>query len=46
LVPDELNEGGASGHDISTLSVKVRKAVFETFGVHLEPEPLLVDFQN
>jgi len=41
-----VNEGGASGHDISTLSVKVRKAVYETFGVQLEPEPLLVDFQE
>jgi len=41
-----VNEGGASGHDISTLSVKVRKAVYEAFGVHLEPEPLLVDFEE
>lgn len=41
-----VNEGGASGHDVSALSVQVRKAVFENFGIHLEPEPRLVDFSS
>lgn len=40
-----LNRGGASGHDISTLTVEIQKAVFEKFGVHLEPEPRLVEFR-
>ena len=40
-----INEGGASGHDVSALAVEVQKAVFGAFGVHLEPEPMLVDFQ-
>ena len=41
-----VNEGGASGHDVSALAVEVQKAVYETFGVRLEPEPLLVDFPS
>ena len=39
-----VNDGGASGHDVSTLAIEVQKAVFETFGVRLEPEPRLVEF--
>lgn len=39
-----VNLGGASGHDISTLSVKIQKAVNESFGVRLEPEPRLIEF--
>jgi UDP-N-acetylmuramate dehydrogenase len=39
-----VNEGGASGHDVSALAVEVQKAVYEAFGVRLEPEPLLVEF--
>ena len=39
-----VNEGGASGHDVSALAIEVQKAVHATFGVRLEPEPLLVDF--
>jgi UDP-N-acetylmuramate dehydrogenase len=39
-----VNRGSASGHDISTLAIEIRKTVFEKFGVHLEPEPRLVDF--
>jgi UDP-N-acetylmuramate dehydrogenase len=41
-----VNAGGASGHDVSALAVEVQKAVYETFGVRLEPEPLLVDFSS
>jgi UDP-N-acetylmuramate dehydrogenase len=41
-----VNTGGASGHDVSALAVEVQKAVFEAFGLRLEPEPLLVDFQD
>jgi UDP-N-acetylmuramate dehydrogenase len=39
-----VNRGGASGHDISTLAVEIQKAVYDRFGVRLEPEPRLVDF--
>ena len=39
-----VNEGGASGHDVSALAIEVQKAVYEAFGVRLEPEPLLVEF--
>jgi UDP-N-acetylmuramate dehydrogenase len=41
-----VNRGSASGHDISTLAIEIQKTVFEKFGVHLEPEPRLVDFQG
>lgn len=40
-----VNDGKASGHDISALAIEIQKAVFETFGIHLEPEPRLVEFQ-
>ena len=39
-----VNHGGASGHDVSTLAVEIQKAVYEAFGIRLEPEPLLVEF--
>ncbi|NNL04056.1 MAG: UDP-N-acetylmuramate dehydrogenase [Xanthomonadales bacterium] len=39
-----VNHGGASGHDVSTLAVEIQKAVYERFGVRLEPEPRLVEF--
>ena len=39
-----VNTGSASGHDVSTLKIEIQKAVFETFGVRLEPEPRLIDF--
>jgi UDP-N-acetylmuramate dehydrogenase len=39
-----VNDGSASGHDLSTLAIEVQKAVFETFGVRLEPEPRLIEF--
>lgn len=39
-----VNEGGASGHDITALTIEIQKSVFETFGVRLEPEPRLVEF--
>lgn len=39
-----VNTGGASGHDVGALTVKVQKSVFESFGVHLEAEPRLVQF--
>jgi len=41
-----LNHGAASGHDIARLADKVRTTVFEEFGVLLEQEPVLVDFQT
>ena len=41
-----LNYGAASGHDIARLADKVRTTVFEEFGVPLEQEPVLVDFQT
>jgi UDP-N-acetylmuramate dehydrogenase len=40
-----LNYGAASGHDIARLADKVRTTVFEEFGVLLEQEPVLVNFQ-
>lgn len=40
-----VNEGGASGRDIKALAGVVQEAVYETFGVRLEPEPLLVEFR-
>ena len=39
-----INHGGASGHDISALAVEVQKAVSESFGIRLEPEPRLIEF--
>lgn len=39
-----VNDGGASGHDVSTLAIEIQKAVFEEFGIRLEPEPRLVEF--
>jgi UDP-N-acetylmuramate dehydrogenase len=39
-----VNHGGASGHDVSTLAVEIQKAVYEAFGIRLEPEPRLVEF--
>lgn len=40
-----VNHGGASGHDVSALAVEIQKAVYEAFGVRLEPEPRLVEFE-
>jgi UDP-N-acetylmuramate dehydrogenase len=40
-----VNAGGASGRDIKALAVAVQEAVYGSFGVRLEPEPLLVEFR-
>lgn len=39
-----VNHGGASGHDISALAVEIQKAISESFGIRLEPEPRLIEF--
>ena len=41
-----VNEGGASGHDVSALAVEVQKTVYEAFGLRLEPEPKLIEFPS
>lgn len=41
-----INHGSASGHDISALAVEIQKAVSESFGIRLEPEPRLIEFSN
>lgn len=41
-----VNYGSASGREIALLANRIRKAVFEEFGVQLEQEPVLVEFQT
>jgi UDP-N-acetylmuramate dehydrogenase len=39
-----VNHGSASGSEIANLARQVSTLVFEQFGVHLQQEPVLVDF--
>jgi UDP-N-acetylmuramate dehydrogenase len=41
-----VNHGSASGREIANLAAKVRSAIFEQFGVQLEQEPVVVDFDH
>ena len=41
-----VNQGQASGSDISELASLVQSRVFERFGIQLEPEPRLVQFAH
>jgi UDP-N-acetylenolpyruvoylglucosamine reductase len=41
-----INRGAATGGDIIRLSRRVQSAVAGAFGVALEPEPRLVEFQS
>jgi UDP-N-acetylmuramate dehydrogenase len=41
-----VNRGGASGHDVTALAIEVEKAVYGAFGIHLEPEPRLVELAD
>ena len=37
-----VNRGNASGKEIAELSEAIKKDVFDTFGIRLEPEPVFV----
>jgi UDP-N-acetylmuramate dehydrogenase len=37
-----VNLGGASGAEIWTLAQRIQESIFEHFGVHLEPEPVIL----
>jgi UDP-N-acetylmuramate dehydrogenase len=41
-----INRGSATGEQIIRLSRRVQSAVAETFGILLEPEPRLVEFDR
>jgi UDP-N-acetylmuramate dehydrogenase len=41
-----VNYGSATGRQIAFLANSIRKTVFEEFGVQLDQEPVLVDFQT
>lgn len=40
-----VNKGGASAADIVAFAAKVKRGVFDRFGVHLMPEPVLWGFE-
>ena len=41
-----VNRGGATAKDIVALKDEVQKKVFDVWGVRLEPEPVLVGFED
>jgi UDP-N-acetylmuramate dehydrogenase len=41
-----INRGGASASDVVGLAVAIKRAVLETFGVGLVPEPVFVGFDD
>lgn len=41
-----VNRGGASAAEIAEFAAHIRAAVFERFGISLEPEPLMFGFED
>lgn len=41
-----VNCGGATARDVVTFAARIKRAVFDRFGVSLRPEPVFVGFSN
>jgi len=41
-----VNRGGATARDIITLKDEIQQKVVDTWGIHLEPEPVFVGFEE